>query len=386
MQTVRTNAWMPPRTRWGEAWRAAVCLLVSGLAWGPIAATEWQHLRWLFWADLVLGLASFPIALGFRRRRPMPVAMILTAFAVLSASSVGPEVLATVSVATRRRWSQIIGLGVFGIVTGLAFTEIAPETTTDPRWVNLAFSIVATIAVMAVGMYIGSRRELIRSLRDRAEDAERQQELRMEQARARERERIAREMHDILAHRISLITMHAGALTYRDDLAREQVTETAALIASTSHEALVDLREVLGALRGSESVRPQPTLDALSELVADARTSGMRVDVENELPDPAAVPARLGRAAYRMVQEALTNASKHEPDAPVRIRLSGAPGDGLTVAVRNGRSTFRTGPALPGSGLGLVGMRERFELSGGRLDVYDAERWFTVEGWLPWTT
>jgi len=382
-ERVPESPWQPPRTWHGELWRLVLCVAFSTLAWWQMAPAQWRHDRLLFALDLGLGLVAFALVL-LRRRRPWAVALTLNLLGVLSSVAAGPAVLATVSFATRRQLGRLVPLGILGVAAGWIYSLIEPQVSTDPKWLDIGFNIVANVAIMSIGMYIGSRRELLWSLRARAEDAERQQELRLDQARARERERIAREMHDVLGHRISLITMHAGALTYRDDLAPEQVRETAELIATTSHEALVDLREVLGALRDSESVRPQPTLAALPELIEDALASGMRVEVENDLAEPAAVPARLGRAVYRMVQEALTNARKHEPDTPVRIRLSGNAAEGLTVAVRNGRSTFRTRPALPGSGLGLVGMRERFELTGGHLNVYDADRWFIVEGWLPW--
>ena len=111
------------------------------------------------------------------------------------------------------------------------------------------------IAMLAVGAYIGSRRELLWTLRDRAERAEDEQALRVEQGRLNERHRIAREMHDVLAHRISLIAMHAGALAYRTDLTAEEMHETAELIQAKSHEALTDLRQVLGVLRDGRDRR-----------------------------------------------------------------------------------------------------------------------------------
>ena len=103
--------------------------------------------------------------------------------------------------------------------------------------------------LLATGMYIGARRELVASLHDRAERAEREQALRVEQAQANERARIAREMHDVLAHRMSLVAMHAGALAYRTDLSPEQTRHAAEVIQANAHRALADLREVLGLLR-----------------------------------------------------------------------------------------------------------------------------------------
>ena len=107
----------------------------------------------------------------------------------------------------------------------------------------------------AVGLYIGARRELIATLRDRADRAEREQAMRVAQARTNERARIAREMHDVLAHRISLVAMHAGALGYRTDLSRDETKRAADVISQNAHQALVDLREILGVLRDSDVAR-----------------------------------------------------------------------------------------------------------------------------------
>jgi len=365
----------------------ALCLAISGLVWGQIADKQLKHHHyWLFGIDLALGLIAF--GLVFQRRRwPWPVALVLTLFGVLSSFAAGPGVLATVSYATRRRMDRLVLLGVLGVGAGWVYAEIEPRTSTDPKWIDVTFGVAATVAIIAIGMYIGSRRELIWSLRARADEAERSQEMRMERARARERERIAREMHDVLGHRISLITMHAGALSFRQDLPPEQIRETADLIATTSHEALSDLREILGTLRESEEVRPQPTLAALPELIAEASATGMAVKLDVTVAAEEHVPDRLARTVYRMVQEALTNARKHAAGVPVAVTLSGAPGTGISVRVRNGRNRFpgTTGGAA-GSGLGLVGMRERFELLGGHLDIDDSSRWFILEGWLPWPT
>lgn len=375
-------AWLPPQTWYGELWRIVVCLGMSALAWSQLIRAQLDQNPLLFAVDLTAGVIAY-LLVFFRRRWPLPIAIAVTALGIVSASAVGPAVLVAVSVATRRRIGQIVAVGILGVIAGWLYSVIEPRVSNDPRWLDLSFNVVFTVAFLAIGMYIGSRRELIWSLRVRAEDAEREQDLRLEQARARERERIAREMHDVLAHRISLITMHAGALAFRDDLPPDQVRETADLIAKTSHEALGDLREVLGTLRQPEGVRPQPTLAALPDLVAEATANGMDVDLTVSLSGPDEVPDRLARTVFRMVQEALTNARKHAPGVPVAVGLSGGAGTGVSVRVRNGVNRFRSTNAT-GSGLGLIGMRERFELLGGHLDVDDSSRWFVLEGWLPW--
>ncbi|GAA4842523.1 histidine kinase [Luteimicrobium xylanilyticum] len=377
------DQYAPPLTRWGQTWRFGLALLASALVWSQAADAEASHRIWVFWIDLALGLASFVLVVH-RRRRPFAIAFLLACFGMLSASSVGPASLALVSFATRRDVPRLVVVGVVSAASGLVFNLVVPHTTDDSWWVNLVIAVLLTGALVVWGMYVGSRRELLWSLRDRADQAERQQELQVERARALERERIAREMHDVLAHRISLVSMHAGALAYRTDLPPEQVRETAALISSTSHEALVELREVLGVLRETEPTRPQPTLVDLPGLVDEASAGGARVRLDVTLPDDAPVPDRIGRTVYRLVQEALTNARKHAPGSPVSVEVGGAPDGWLHVLVRNGRNGLADPATATGAGLGLVGMRERVELAGGRLEVREDPGAFVLEAWLPW--
>jgi signal transduction histidine kinase len=214
----------------------------------------------------------------------------------------------------------------------------------------------------------------------------------VEQGRSNERERIAREMHDVLAHRISLITMHAGALTYRTDLTADQMRETAELIQTKSHEALSDLRQVLGVLRGDELVAgrhelPQPTFEDLSALVLEAQIAGMRVRYDVQVLDPAAMPEQVGRTTYRIVQEGLTNARKHAPGVAVLVSLTGSRANGVDITIRNpARSQHANGnDTTPGAGLGLVGLVERAKLAGGHLDTRRDAGSFELHGWLPWT-
>jgi signal transduction histidine kinase len=375
-------------TRWGHVLRFALCLLISGLAWGKIGYREWQHGSPWFWGDLAGGIASFWIV-RYRRRWPFRVALVLAAFQLFSMSAAGPGCLAVVSLATRRNLRQLIPIAVLGVVFGQLYTYYQPTGNQDPPWVDFAFGVAFTVALIASGMYIGSRRELVGTLRERARQAEAEQELRVGKARSAERERIAREMHDVLAHRISLVTMHAGALAYRTDLPPEQVRETARLIQEKAHEAMTDLRQVLGMLRGEDGIpdRPQPTLADLDTLMDEARTSGMVVDFTPRLPHDATPADQVGRTVYRIVQEALTNARKHAAGTHVSVTVDGEPDRGLTVVVGNSKPVGRHArPAVPGSGLGLVGLRERAALTGGTLSIHETDTAFTLRGWLPWTT
>ena len=171
------------------------------------------------------------------------------------------------------------------------------------------------------------------SRRERARRAEAEQQLLVEQARHAERTRIAREMHDVLAHRISLLSLHAGALEFRPDAPPEEVARAAAVIRASAHQALEDLRAVIGVLRdgadGEAPQPPQPTLAALPGLLEESRAAGMRLHADVRVADLAAVPDAVGRHALRIVQEALTNARKHATvgrGRPARRRRARATG------------------------------------------------------------
>lgn len=374
-------------TRWDHVWRYALALAISGLAWGEIGYHEWHDALPWFWIDLAGGVASFPIA-HFRRRWPLGTVLVLSTFQLFSMSAAGPGVLAMVSLCTRRNLRQIIPVAVLNVVFGQLYATWQPAGSRDPAWVTFTFGVVFTVAIIALGMYVGSRRELIWTLRERARQAEAEQELRVEHAQSAERERIAREMHDVLAHRISLVTMHAGALAYRTDLPPEQVRETARLIQTKAHEALTDLRQVLGMLRGEDGAadRPQPTLADLGTLMEEARTSGMVVDYTDGL-NGSRPSEQVGRTVYRIVQEALTNARKHAAGTHVSVMVDGEPDRGLTVIVGNAKPVGAGRRATtPGSRLGLVGLRERAALTGGTLSIDETDGSFTLRGWLPWAT
>ena len=207
------------------------------------------------------------------------------------------------------------------------------------------------------------------TLRHRAERAEAEQELRAAQSRSNERERIAREMHDVLAHRISQISMHAGALAFRDDLTADEMRESAGVIQAKAHEALTDLRGVLGVLRdeaGELTNAPQPTYADLPALVDEARESGMAVTLDDRLARRRA-GARRGRP-----DDLPDRPGGRDQRAQARAGL-----DADDRAQRLARGRHRRGAAQPAGlrqhappapGLGLVGLTERAELRGGRLE------------------
>ncbi|MDP3890125.1 histidine kinase dimerization/phosphoacceptor domain-containing protein, partial [Nocardioides sp.] len=205
----------PPLTFVRQAWRLGLALAISGVVWFTVVERQWRDERHLFWLDIGIGVLSFVVVL-WRRRAPVTIAVVLNLVVVVSGLAAGPATLAAVSVATRRRWGPIVLVAVAVIAGGQGFPIVQPVATEDPAWLTFGVNTVVAAAMMAWGMYLGSRRELIWTLEQRAHRAETEQELRVTQARTNERARIAREMHDVLAHRISQISLHAGACAFRE--------------------------------------------------------------------------------------------------------------------------------------------------------------------------
>ncbi|MGK5673500.1 sensor histidine kinase [Micromonospora sp. URMC 106] len=333
----------------------------------------------------------------------------------------------------RRLVAYLAGAALVAVVGALIGVAVGGErrlTTATPANATAMFAL-AVLFPLVVGLWIRARRETLAALRDRAERLEREQEARTERVRAEERARIAREMHDVVAHRVSLMVVHAGALEVT--AADPATVDAAALIRSTGRQALTDLREVLGVLRQpAPADGPATAADGLAgvdDLLRESRAAGLRVDRRDE-GTPRPVPATVDRTVYRVVQEALTNVRKHAPDADTTVRLRYLSG-GVEVSVRNGppgavrgpdvdappagavpgsdaggRSAGRAaaqragqpaggaappgtggrsagGAALPGAGLGLIGLRERVELLGGRLEAGPRDGGFLVRALIP---
>ncbi|WBB72556.1 histidine kinase [Micromonospora sp. WMMD1128] len=344
---------------------------------------------WLIGVDLIAGLLATG-GLWLRRRWPVGLA-VATAPLTLFSITAGVVLLVVLFTVLVHR-PLPIGLALVGwnVVTALPYETLRPSPALPP-WAAVAWTALFIGVAVAWALFVRARRQLVVSLRDRAERAEAEQQLRLDQARRLERGRIAREMHDVLAHRISLLSLHAGALEFRPDAPPEEVARAAGVIRASAHAALQDLREVIGVLRTEVRAeatpeRPQPTLGDVPALVAESRDAGVRVSVVDEVTEPDAVPVAIGRSAYRIVQEGLTNARKHAPGAVVTVRLSGAPGDGLAVEISNPWPVGGPVTSIPGTGTGLVGVAERVTLAGGRLDHgRDSDGNFRLTAWLPWT-
>ncbi|MFE9022670.1 sensor histidine kinase [Streptomyces sp. NPDC007808] len=344
--------------------------------------------------DLPAGYAAFDQLLGalscaavwLRRRWPLGLAVAMLPVAFVSTTAGGAGLIALFTLAVHRPFRYVAWVAGASAVLNPLYFWWRPEPDLPYGWAVLLASLM-TALVVGWGMLARSKRRLLLSLRDRARRAETEARLRAEQAQRLAREAIAREMHDVLAHRLTLLSVHAGALEFRPDAPREEIQRAAGVIRESSHEALQDLREIIGVLRAGEpddTGRPQPTLAALEALAAESREAGMKVTLDQRVTDPADVPASVGRTAYRIAQEGLTNARKHAPGTEVTVTVTGTPGEGLNVSVRNPAPEGEV-PHVPGSGQGLIGLTERAVLTGGRLEHGPAaDGGFEVRAWLPW--
>ena len=379
-----------PRKRSTRDWIVDVFCFAIAVLGGVLVFSEAEPemSETLAFYDL-LGGAICCVALWWRRRWPVGVALFMLPFGTYASSSAFAGLIVLFTVAVHRRAAVAVGLAAIGIATVPIYIAVHPDDEL-PYWAEILVSALAVGAVIAWGMFVRARRQLVLSLRDRAERAEAEQMLRVEQARQHERARIAREMHDVLAHRISLLSLHAGALEFHPDASPEEVARAAGVIRASAHDALQDLRTVIGVLRAEagngDPEPPQPTLADVPALIEESRHAGMQVRFDCDLPDPGAVPVVTGRSAYRIVQEGLTNARKHARGAAVEVTVEGSAGTGLTIEIRNRLPVgVATASEIPGAGTGIVGLAERASLAGGRL-----EHGFTPTGdyrlwvWLPW--
>jgi signal transduction histidine kinase len=321
-----------------------------------------------------------------RRRWPVGLAVGLILLSTVEPVAAGALLVALFSVAVHRPFRPVAAIGALALVTA----PVQPYLRPDPGSSLVESTVIGVLLpllVLSWGMVVRSRRQLVVTLRERARRAEAEAGLRAEQAQRLAREAIAREMHDVLAHRLTLLSVHAGALEFRPDAPPAEVARAAGVIRDSAHDALQDLREIIGVLRSpgeSDGHRPQPTLATLDALIAESRQAGMKVTLDNRVADPTAAPAATGRTVYRIAQEGLTNARKHAPGAAVTVTVTGGPGDGLAIDVRNPAPT-EPFEQVPGSGQGLIGLTERATLAGGRLDHGpEPDGGFGIRAWLPW--
>jgi signal transduction histidine kinase len=358
-----------PDRRWLSWWEsrpadlALDIAVVTALAWFALSTQGglWERSAFL------LGLS----ALLVRRRFPwLPV--LAMPLICCDRGSVLPAMVVCYTAARQwgPRWRTVVS---FLFATGCLVIKAWDPKPHDGIFYQLLVPPIWLAAPALVGLWMYQRRMLLDALHERAKQAEREQDLLAERAVTAERRRIAREMHDVVAHRVSTIALQAGALTVTAP--DEHTVQTAEVIRSASATALTELREILDVLRGDQQ-EPSDSIHGVQSdgsvradvaaLVRDFAAVGGNIHLHApaELP---AVPGTVRRAAYRVAQEALTNAAKHAPHARVDIHLTAEQGKlQLTVTNRRGRQ-HTPGQAIPGSGYGLLGMQERVTLAQGTL-------------------
>jgi signal transduction histidine kinase len=338
--------------RRSELFDILVAGLTAFLTVDPPGAVRWP----------VLIAAVVFAALWVRRRWPL-LAVVGGCVALFAEANSLAVVVGVYTLASRRGPTVSTWTGVLAVVITL-LTAAHIDWATEWPFVSLTAVVILAIPLLA-GLWRFQRAKLLELLRDRAGRARRERALLAQRAVAAERRRIAGEMHDVVAHRVGVIAVQSGALALHSD--DKRVEKAAEVIRRNSLAALSELGDVVGVLRdGDSGTESSPGLGDLRRLVEDARSVGAQIDLRLQEPLPE-VPVAVGRAAYRVVQEALTNAGKHAPGARVAVSVSMA-GDELVVEVTNTRPTSPRS-ALPGSGYGLVGMRERVALAGGEVDT-----------------
>jgi len=360
----------PGGTRSARDWLTDWALFTFAAVLGGYALAGLWHTHGVIldWVDVAAGVVAC-LALWARRTSLLAVSVAFAA-SVFSPLALGAGLVAICTAASRVTGRALVAMAVTITAGSFVFLRVNPAAGEMLRVGVPAF----LFAVMAFGwgLYLRTRRELVASLRERAQQLEADKERGAELAREAERRRIAREMHDVLAHRLSLLSVHAGALEFRPGAPAGEIAQAAAVIRTSAAAALGDLRQVITVLRedsGDGAGPPQPTLAQLPALLEESRSAGMTLRAHIDVPDAESLPAAVGRTVYRVVQEGLTNAHRHAPGATVDVRVVTGGRAGLVAEVVSHPAGGPAAAALSaaGAGAGLIGLAERVTLAGGEL-------------------
>ena len=402
--------------RWADTLGTAAAVLTAGfmgltdMAFGVPSGPDVAPVYVLLALLLILLAVAAGVALIWRRRHPVPVCLGTAAVAILM--PVGalaplialPWVLATATRRTAGWCTAATGAAVAAVLTrdwrreGDAVLWAADTAGGERSYLTGAGYVAFGAAVLAVAVVAGLVRRFgtaARTARRAADESERQAatlrtqaaDLRTELTRQEERELIAREMHDTVAHQLSLVSLHAAALEVAADDPGTDVPEAARSMRSSAHRALDEMRTLISSLRtvGGDSAEryggPAPRLADLVALLDEARHAGVDIGATVFVDGGDDAPPALTRGVYRVVQESLTNAMKHAPGARVDVDLRARPGDGVDVVVSN---PLVADVSATAGGAGLVGMGERAAALGGRFDAGPDDGRFVVRVHLPW--
>ena len=367
----RTRVWELAREYWFDA------LIVGGLIWWIVDAAVYVNSPGgedgPLWFD-VLAVVVFMSPLLARRRFPIG-SLVVPIAGVFLASLVDDELIKhpfvgfafALTIAFRfgmrpNRRASLIGLAL--LVGVAAFVELnAPEGKIgDFIWDAITFSVA-----WVIGFAVGEKFREVDEARERAELAESEREERARRAVADERARIARELHDVVGHSVSVMTVQASAVRVRLDDDQDQVRNALEVVERTGREALAEMRRMVGVLRHPDdapALAPQPSLEQIQSLVERAREAGLPVELRIE-GVPVELPAGVDLTAYRLVQEGLTNTIKHARAQQAEVLVRYAAGEVEVTVSDDGRG----GGDGDSGGHGLVGIRERVSVYGGRLEA-----------------
>jgi signal transduction histidine kinase len=343
---------------------------------------------------LALGLAVAASAVLLLRRRAPALTLALSGVAVLALFAVD-RAAGTIAVvapaAALYSLALVRGRGhiVLGAVAAAAAVIVADTFLAGHHGHGLTLQTLGHAALVAVPVLaaeaLRNHRSYVRLLLERLELAERTREEEARRRAEQERLRIARDLHDVIAHTLTTINVQAGVAKHLLERDPSQGRTALATIEAASHEALDELRTILGVLRdpsdGNPSLEPAPDLAAVDTLIGQAQSSGLDVSLEIDGEQPARIPDAVQLAAYRILQESLTNARRHAPGAAARVRLAYG-GDRLRLAIENDTVHNRTGTSSVG--VGILGMRERAAAIGGSLQADRSGAQFRVVAELPY--
>ncbi|MEV7354298.1 MULTISPECIES: sensor histidine kinase [unclassified Kitasatospora] len=386
----RLNAWLRRHPVVVDAAWAAMVLFAS------LLPNDSSSDGWRFDAQILIAVL-LPALMVFRRRFPDVTVAAATglglgqvaADVLPAASSIAYLVFAYTGAAFGQKWTSRLAL-VAGLAAGpLVFWQLHPLKTVsngagDFHTRPYSFGEAALITLLmstpfilcwAWGRLTRVRRAYLTELEDRAARLERERDAQSKVAVAAERARIARELHDVVAHNVSVMIVQADGAAYVLDNSPQQAKEALGTIASTGRQALVEMRRLLGVLRTADTAEeyvPQPGVEELPELLEQVRTAGLQVDYATS-GHPRELPRGVELTVYRIVQEALTNVRKHGgPDVHARVAVDFGERELAVLVEDDGRGStdeqLATG-GTDGLGHGLIGMRERVGMVSGSLDV-----------------
>lgn len=348
MNAVRSNLHLAP----GVATTVFVLLCSMDSALGNVITVP---VGWLV-GDAVVGI----IALGLAHRRRHGWAL---AAAVLSTAAMGTAVMVMASIARSGTTWKVLCCAI-----GLVLAEVVrwqwpwtPDAAYQHQWWGVALILLTVTSVVAWARYVGAHHALVASLREQNAALVRSRDIEVEAADARRRESLSREMHDVLAHRLSLVAMHSSALEHRRTLSDVERIASGRIISTNARASLTELRAILSDLREPEPGSPQPDIADLPGLVREGQSTRYPIELQYDLADTT-LPGGIGRHLYRIAQEGITNARKHGAPGPIDVRITDREGTvGLAIINRVGRDRADSG------GNGLKGITERVHLCQGQL-------------------